>query len=53
MQNAALADLSKLEGLIAATTPPVKVPAEFAAIPQLNKRAVVRYRPLACYATAP
>jgi len=43
VQNAALADLSKLEGLIAATTPPVKVPAEFAAIPQLNKRAVVEF----------
>jgi len=43
VQNAALADLSKLEGLIAATTPPIKVPAEFSSIPQLNKRATVEF----------
>ena len=42
VQTAVLADLSKLEGLIAAPTPPVTVPAEFNNLPQLKKRAVVR-----------
>ena len=42
VQTAVLADLSKLEGLIAAPTPPVSVPAEFNNLPQLKKRAIVR-----------
>ena len=42
VQTAVLADLSKLEGLIAAPTPPVTVPAEFNHLPQLKKRAIVR-----------
>lgn len=43
VQTAVLADLSKLEGLIAAPTPPVTVPAEFNNLPQLKKRAVVEF----------
>ena len=46
VQTAVLADLSKLEGLIAAPTPPVAVPAEFNNLPQLKKRAIVRPSPL-------
>ena len=45
VQTAVLADLSKLEGLIAAPTPPVAVPAEFNNLPQLKKRAIVRPSP--------
>ena len=45
VQTAVLADLSKLEGLIAAPTPPVAVPAEFNNLPQLKKRAIVRLSP--------
>jgi cyclophilin family peptidyl-prolyl cis-trans isomerase len=43
VQTAVLADLSKLEGLIAAPTPPVTVPAEFNNLPQLKKRAIVEF----------
>jgi len=42
-QSAALTDLSKLEGLIAAVTKPVPVPSEFKALPQLTKRATVEF----------
>eukprot|EP00908_Phaeocystis_cordata_P010272 Transcript_21119.p1 GENE.Transcript_21119~~Transcript_21119.p1 ORF type:complete len:440 (-),score=200.53 Transcript_21119:143-1366(-) len=43
VQNQALADLSKLEELIAADTKPVSVPSEFDNLPRLNKRAVVEF----------
>ena len=43
VQNKALADLSKLEELIAADTKPVSVPSEFDNLPRLNKRAVVEF----------
>jgi len=42
-EEAALNELSVVEGLIAAETPPVKVPSEFAELPKLNKRAVVEF----------
>lgn len=38
-----MADLSQLEGLIAAATKPLPVPSEFAQLPILNKRAVVEF----------
>ena len=40
---AALDDLSKFEGLIAAATKPLPVPSEFDNLPQLNKRATVEF----------
>jgi len=43
VQNGVLADLSKLEELIAADTKPVAIPGEFASLPVLNKRAVIEF----------
>merc|ERR1719217_728879 len=42
-QDAALRDLSKLEGLIAAATKPLVIPKEFAQLPVLNQRALVEF----------
>jgi len=41
--EAALADLTKFQGLIAAAQKPMAVPSEFNNIPQLNKRATVEF----------